>query len=183
MDDYIRRRLTEPLGMHDTGFWVEAEKADRLAQPARAPRSRPRFFSGGAGMVSTAMDYAHFCQMLLDGGVFDGKQVLSKESAEAMTSDQLPAGIGFADSARHLWGGIVPGSGTKAGYGFGVGVHWHEESDGAPRGEFWWVGDSGTSFVVNVEKRLVAILLTQQSDQFRNYLGLLRRLARAVVVR
>jgi CubicO group peptidase (beta-lactamase class C family) len=183
MDDYVLRRLTEPLGMHDTGFWVDAEKADRLAQPARAARSRPRFFSGGAGMVSTAMDYAHFCQMLLDGGVFDDLQVLSKESAEAMTSDQLPATIRFAESAYHLSGGIVAGSGTKAGYGLGFGVQWREEFDGAPRGEFWWVGDSGVSFVVNVEKRLIAILLTRQPDQFRHYLALLRRLARAVVVR
>ena len=183
MDEYVRRRLTEPLGMEDTGFWVDAERADRLAQPARAARSPPRFFSGGAGMVSTAMDYANFCQMLLDGGVFDDKQVLSKESAEAMTSDQLPATIRFAESAYHLSGGIVPGSGTKAGYGLGFGVQWHEETDGAPRGEFWWVGDSGVSFVVNVEKRLIAILLTRQPDQFRHYLALLRRLARAVVVR
>ncbi len=81
-----------------------------------------------------------------------------------MTYDQLPSGVALAYTGRPLSGG---------GFGLGVGVR---------EGEFWWVGDSGTSFVVNIEKRLIAILLTQQTDQFRNYLALLRRLARAVVV-
>ncbi|MGO9404905.1 MAG: serine hydrolase domain-containing protein [Terriglobales bacterium] len=111
LDEFFRTRILEPLGMKDTYFYPPEEKLPRLAAaytyypdkglnrfpdtpitegsfvysadyPYRSPR---RLFSGGAGLTSTAADYARFCQMMLDGGKVGNTRLLSRKSIELMT--------------------------------------------------------------------------------------------------
>src|SRR5690348_16144958 len=97
LDRFIAERITGPLKMADTGFYLTAAQAARLAHPD-SPMAiadtdatvKPAIFSGGGGMVSGAGDYARFCQMLLNRGELDGVRILSRKTVELMTSDQLP---------------------------------------------------------------------------------------------
>ena len=87
LEEFLARRVLEPLGMKDTAFWVPPEKRDRIAALESAPPgtpllrdiTRPRTAEGGGtGLVSTAGDYARFLQMLLNGGTLGGVRVLSR---------------------------------------------------------------------------------------------------------
>lgn len=105
--DFMREEFFEPLGMKDTGFYVPADKSHRMAQAYERKNGElvlfetnnlgmkymredsPAFESGGAGLTSTVDDYAHFAQMLLDGGSYDGKQILEPAMVQYMTSRKL----------------------------------------------------------------------------------------------
>src|SRR5580692_4976666 len=104
-DRFIEEHVTKPLGMRDTAFYVNAAQAPRVAEPqidpatgerpmfdevANLTQEKVKFFSGGGGMLSTASDYARFCQMLVNGGELDGVRLLSPKTLAVMTSDQLP---------------------------------------------------------------------------------------------
>jgi len=107
--DFLREELFEPLGMVDTGFYVPADKQDRLAQAYERKNDEvvlfetnhlgirytrdvePAFQSGGAGLSSTIDDYSHFAQMLLNGGSYEGKSILSPATVEYMTTRKLTA--------------------------------------------------------------------------------------------
>ena len=103
--DFLDERLLKPLGMKDTGFFVAAEKMDRLAEalPVDASSGQPNKLydvssvpnndSGGGGGVSTAADYLRFAQMMANGGQLDGKRYLSRTTVELMTSDHLGSRI------------------------------------------------------------------------------------------
>src|SRR5215471_20626993 len=100
LDTFMQERITGPLKMNDTGFWVKAPNVPRLARPDGEPNAafaketeKPAVLSGGGGMLSTAMDYARFCQMLLNGGELDGARILAPKTIALMTSDQLPANV------------------------------------------------------------------------------------------
>jgi CubicO group peptidase (beta-lactamase class C family) len=169
---FLQQRLFEPLKMTDSGFFVPAEKIARLAQPSpdnpiklidvSAPSKND---SGGAGAVSTAMDYARFSQMLLNGGRLDGARVLSRTSVSLMTSDHL-AKINTP---------VTPGElllGTP-GYTFGLGFAVRQEAGvagvpGSP-GEFMWAGFAGTYFWVDPKEELLGILMTQAPSPERAY--------------
>ena len=178
--DYLEERIFAPLGMKDTGFRVAPEDEERLAaayQPAgddqtverlpEGPNKRghatysasypldreSRFYSGGAGLVSTARDYARFAQMLLAGGSLDGVQILKPETVAEMTRSQT------GDLPLQLGG---------AGDGFGLGVAVVSEAaasttGSAPgsAGSFSWAGFYNTLFWVDPQKKLVAVVLTQ----------------------
>ncbi len=107
LDRLIEESISKPLGMKDTAFYLSAEQVPRVAEaqvdPATGKRpdmgqvenltkDKQRWLSGGGGMLSTARDYARFCQMLLNGGELDGVRVLSPKTIAVMTSDQLPPG-------------------------------------------------------------------------------------------
>src|SRR2546426_9113776 len=124
--DFLEERLFKPLGMKDSGFWVPAGKMARVAETLEKDRfagrgfplidvsSQPKNDSGGAGGVSTAADYLRFSQMMLNGGVLEGKRVLSRTTVRLMTSDHLGGAIGLAmDPGMLLLG--------SKGYGFGLG--------------------------------------------------------------
>lgn len=146
LDEFLRDRILEPLGMHDTHFYLPPEKRDRLATVygrtdaaglVRAPdgggmEGQGRYvdgprksFSGGAGLLSTARDYARFLQMLLNGGILDGQRILSPKTVELMTTDHIgdrygQPGLGFGlgfEVVKDLgrWG--VPGSVGEYGWG------------------------------------------------------------------
>jgi CubicO group peptidase (beta-lactamase class C family) len=117
LDQFFEQRITNPLGMHDTGFYLSAAQAPRLAELQMDPstgkrpgassvenltKEKQKWFSGGGGLLSTASDYAQFCQMLLNGGELNGVRLLSPKTIAVMTSDQLPPDIlrsGYEDMA------------------------------------------------------------------------------------
>src|SRR5499427_7576713 len=99
---FEKERILDPLGMKDTSFYVlDPAKQSRIAEPLPAnrvlasgnemfdPRVEAKLESGGGGMMGTAMDYARFCQMLLNGGTLDGKRILGPRTVAYMASDHL----------------------------------------------------------------------------------------------
>jgi CubicO group peptidase (beta-lactamase class C family) len=103
---FEKERILDPLGMIDTSFYVtDKSKQGRIAEPLandrsfgagtsfNDPRIAPKWESAGGGMVSTAMDYARFLQMLLDGGTLDGKRLLGPRTIAYMTADHLGSAI------------------------------------------------------------------------------------------
>jgi CubicO group peptidase (beta-lactamase class C family) len=167
LDQVLRERVLAPLGMRDTEFYLSQGKANRLTavysqnagKLARAPTpgdavgqghyvDGPRKnFSGGAGLLSTATDYARFLQMLLNGGTLDGQRVLSRKTVELMTTSHL--------------GDIA----YNAGQGFGLGFYVVEDlgARGWPgsAGEFGWGGAYHTTYWVDPQEELVVVHLTQ----------------------
>ena len=167
IDAFLRKAILDPLGMEDTHFYLPPSKADRLATVysaterglERAPEpglgigqghyvKGPRVsFSGGAGLVSTAKDYARFLQMMLNGGTLDGRRVLSRKSVELMTVDHLN-GIEFR-----------PGQGF--GLGFSVVTDVGARGQPGTMGEFGWGGAYHSTYWVDPREGLVVVYLTQ----------------------
>jgi CubicO group peptidase (beta-lactamase class C family) len=110
---------------------------------------KSRYYSGGAGLVSTIGDYARFCQMMLNGGQLDGKRVLKPETVAEMTRNQ----VGDLPLA-------IPVHGIQFGLGFGVQGTTSQE-DPATVGSYSWGGFFHTYFLVDPEKQLVMIFMTQ----------------------
>jgi CubicO group peptidase (beta-lactamase class C family) len=171
--DYLQEKIFGPLGMNDSGFFVPAAKADRLASnygpsggkmaliedAASSPFLKvPSQDSGGGGMVATAGDYLRFAQMLLNGGELDGVRVLSEEAVAEMTSNHLPASMG--DSPLNLFPGI---SFKGIGFGYCGAV----PMDGAintvfgDEGEYTWGGYASTDFWIDKKTNVVGMVLTQ----------------------
>ena len=185
--DFLEEHLFKPLRMKDSGFWVPAGKLPRLAESLEKDRFAGRGFalidvsappkndSGGAGGVSTAGDYLRFSQMMLNGGVLEGKRILSRTTVRLMTSDHLGAAI-----ARAMDPGLLL-LGTK-GYTFGLGfmVREGEGIAGVPgsKGEFMWAGYAGTYFWVDPVEQVTAVLMTQAASPQRAYF---RRLVKQLV--
>ena len=171
LDEFFRTRIFEPLGMKDTYFFPPDNKLDRVATaytyyPDKGLNRFPdtpiregtfsysadyvtsgpkKLFSGGAGLVSTAMDYARFCQMMLDGGKVGNTRLLSRKTVELMTHDQL--------------GKIGPDQGF--GLGFGVaGVKSPLNELGSP-GEYSWGGFFYTGFTIDPKEEMIVIFMAQ----------------------
>jgi CubicO group peptidase (beta-lactamase class C family) len=167
LDDFFRARIFEPLKLTDTSFFLPREKAPRLATVysprsdgaiERAPdRGRVgqgeyvdgprRCFSGGAGLLSTAHDYARFLQMLLNGGALDGVRLLSPASVALMTSNHV--------------GTLYAGGDTGFGLGFEVVEHLGRAGRLASVGEFGWGGAYYTKYWVDPAHDLVAVFMAQ----------------------
>ena len=176
LDQFVGERITKPLGLGDTGFYVAADKLDRIAEPQTDPttgkrppiqdvRSRPNWLSGGGGMVSTAADYDRFGQMLLNGGELDGVRLLSPDVIAFMTSDQLPPDVAFSGDMLQIFEPLgiaaTPRSGQSFGLGFMVRKQWGRNPTLGEPGEFYWQGAWGTAFFVDPKEKLVAILMLQ----------------------
>ena len=189
-DQFITTRITKPLGMPDTAFHVPAENLGRVAEPQvdvstgtrptmRDVAKRPNFLSGGGGMVSTAADYARFCQMLLNGGELDGVRILARKTVAYMTSDHLSPDIAFDPVAVNVFGAIAPM--PERGQGFGLGFAVRKDPGrnplpGSP-GEFYWVGATGPAFWIDPAEKLFAIWMLQAPlSQTRHYRGIFRNL-------
>jgi CubicO group peptidase (beta-lactamase class C family) len=167
LDQVLRERVLEPLGMRDTELYLSPGKANRLtavySQNAgkleRAPTpgdavgqghyvDGPRKnFSGGAGLLSTATDYARFLEMMRNGGTLDGRRILSRKTVELMTTSHL---------------GTIA---YNAGQGFGLGFYVLQDlgARGTPgsEGEFGWGGAYHTTYWVDPREELVVVHLTQ----------------------
>lgn len=179
LPDFMRRRLFEPLGMVDTDFFVPKAKQPRLATvyhkygvPAvtevrfanfrRDGKAIPKIPSGGGGLYSTAMDYARFGQMLLNGGELGGTRVLSAQAVKLMTSNHLPEAL--------LERRFVIGAHTfRPGYGYGFnGAVFHDPKLAGSlvgRGTYQWDGASGVWFWVDPENEVVFVGLIQRMMQ------------------
>jgi CubicO group peptidase (beta-lactamase class C family) len=175
LDRFTHERILKPLKMDDTGFWVEQpEKHGRIAQPHVDPTTgmrpvvadvsrRPNWLSGGGGMVSTAVDYARFCQFLLNGGQLDGVRLVSRKTVEYMTSDHLPPGtrvngfpIAVVDARAE--------NGQSFGLGFTVRVTAGRSAVPGSVGDFGWVGIHGTQFWVDPNEQMFAVMMVQTTD-------------------
>jgi CubicO group peptidase (beta-lactamase class C family) len=175
LDDFFRERILKPLAMNDTHFVLPAEKRSRL-MAVHAPDEKKqvrkvgegiqqvgtvrysatysvaddsRYFSGGAGLVSTIGDYARFCQMMLNAGQLDGKRLLQAETVAQMTKNQ----VGDVSLA-------IPVHGIRFGLGFGVAGATSQE-DPASLGSYSGGGFFHTYFLVDPQKQLVMIFMTQ----------------------
>lgn len=167
LDDFLRTRIFEPLDMRDTHFYLPPGKRDRLATvynqqvPAELKRAAagpgmgtqgqyvdgPRVsFSGGAGLLSTARDYARFLQMTLDGGTLGEARILSPASVALMTSN-------------HVGDLFSPGMGF--GLGFSVRLDLGEAGEPGSLGDYGWGGAYHTTYWVDPEERLVVVYFTQ----------------------
>lgn len=167
--DFLAERIFSPLGMKDTGFYVRSDKIDRLAtayrptdgslevvdDPVIGGWSRPPSFEqGDAGLVSTADDYLAFVRMLLGGGAYGGRPLLSPDAVKAMTANQLTP-------AQRKDGVTILQEGQGWGYGMSVAVE--ETPSGAPEGAIGWSGGFGSKWQSDPTKNLTAILLTQRT--------------------
>ncbi|QQS15235.1 MAG: beta-lactamase family protein [Rhodospirillales bacterium] len=195
LDEFVAERITGPLKMPDTGFHVDDSRRDRVAQPMVDPRTgrrmalrrvdeRPRWLSGGGGMLSTAADYARFGQFWLNGGQLDGVRLLSRKSVELMTANHLPPGTAFTPAVNPGWGEMAPS--PEAGQGFGLGFATRRGAGGNPLHgssmEYYWAGAMGTSFVIDPAERLVAVLMIQAPAQMAPYRAMMRQHVAAALV-
>jgi len=189
LDRFIAERITKPLGMPDTGFYLSAEQISRAAEPQvdaatgkRPPMRdvsvRPSWMSGGGGMVSTAPDYARFCQMLLNGGEFEGAHFLSPRTVAYMTSDHLPPGTAISQAVQGF-GSLIPSPALGQGFGLGFAVRTDVGRNPMPGsvGEFYWTGASGTTFWVDPKESLIAVMMVQVPiNQGAYYRSLIRNM-------
>jgi len=187
LDSFVRERITGPLKMNDTGFWVKPPAISRLAKPDGAPNAafadetqKPAVFSGGGGMLSTALDYARFCQMLLNGGELEGVRVLAPKTIALMTSDQMPATTERHTPVAMSLGafGPVPEMGTSFGLGFAIRIDAGRNPLPGSPGDFSWGGITGTLFWVDPQTKLVAVLMAQTP---RTNLNMIWRQTRTMV--
>jgi CubicO group peptidase (beta-lactamase class C family) len=166
LDEFVRTRITAPLGMNDTHFFLPKNQRARLASvyatdstghAVRAPDGRMgqgdyvdgprRNFAGGAGMLSTARDYARFLQMILNHGELDGVRILSPKMVDVMTTNQS---------------GMLH---SQTGLGFGLGFETVDRlgADGLKSvGSFGWGGAYGSSYFVDPVEHLVFVFMINQ---------------------
>jgi CubicO group peptidase (beta-lactamase class C family) len=165
LDELIRTRITAPLGMKDTQFFLPVSERDRLAtvyssgtdgRISRAPDGARgqgsyvdgprRSFAGGAGLLSTARDYSRFLEMIRNSGTLDGARILSPRSVELMTTNQ----VGTLHSASGL------------GFGLGFEVTERYGANGMDSvGSFGWGGAYGSSYRVDPKTKMVLVMMIQ----------------------
>jgi CubicO group peptidase (beta-lactamase class C family) len=169
---YEKERLLDPLGMSDTAFYVADEaKRPRIAEPMpddriispvagiRDPIGPRKWESGGAGLVGTIGDYSHFAQMLLNGGVFDGKRYLKPETVALMTSDHIGPETRIARG--HFY---FPGDDSGFGLGFAVRTS-HDPGTLLPLGEYRWDGVGGTFFFIDPQDDMFTVVMMRSPSQ------------------
>ena len=171
LEDFFQERVFGPLGMTDTGFWVEPQGAHRLATVYRpSPEGelrpyqieevpfteRPVLIEGGVGLVASTMDFLRFSQMFLNGGELDGNRVLQPETVAMMTVNRIPGAllpIGFGR----------PTLGQGWGLGFSIIMDASQYAYPVNDGDFWWDGSAGTRFWIDPTENMVTIIMAQVS--------------------
>lgn len=166
LNDFMKERIFEPLGMKDTYFYLPENKFNRLATlytqdkegktiksengkgfSGEYPKQNGTFYAGGAGLTSTAYDYAIFLQTLLNGGQYNGKRILSPAVVHLMTRNQ----IGDLNQGRN-----------KFGLGFSIASEKEAARIPVPENVFEWGGIFGTTYWADPENKVVALLMTQK---------------------
>lgn len=167
-DQFLKTRIFDPLGMKDTFFALPEDRQPRLMtlyrragnqlekHPNQEMLMNRVYFSGAAGLVSTAEDYFHFAQMLANGGQLNGKRLLSPRTVALMSSNHT--------------GEMFPGQlGRPVGMGFGFTVEVVVDAIKADsrrsNGSFGWDGAFGTHFWVDPKEQLVAVLMVQTASR------------------
>jgi CubicO group peptidase (beta-lactamase class C family) len=168
-DEYLRQHLFEPLGMSDTYFYLPDSKKDRLVyihkpdslqkwvrfpvtfyDPNYPISGAKTFFSGGAGLSSTAKDYATFLQMLLNGGTMNGKRFLSRTTVELLTA---------TNQTGNLFGG--PNGDSFFSLGFSVISQNGEAKGNGSAGRFNWGGYFNTNYWADPKEKIIMVLMKQ----------------------
>jgi len=170
LDEFFRKKIFEPLGMKDTYFYLPKEKRNRLAtlysedstkhiikdgetyelngtMYVNYPNMDGTYYSGGGGLSSTAYDYSIFMQMLLNGGEYNGKRILSRSSIRMMTSNQI-GDIDFGDD--------------KFGLGFGIVTERGAAKTPVSPGTFSWGGMFSSSYWIDPKEKIIAQFFLQQ---------------------
>jgi CubicO group peptidase (beta-lactamase class C family) len=168
-DVFLKKYIFEPLGMKDTYFYLPKEKYGRLAMLYTEdttqhivkaqehsqingdfyrdyPNMQGTYFSGGGGLSSTAYDYAIFMQMMINGGVYNGKRLLSRNTVRMMTMNQI-GDIAFGDN--------------KFGLGFAIVTEAGSAKSPAPAGTYSWGGMFSSSYWIDPKDKIVAQLFLQ----------------------
>ena len=166
LDEFFRTRIFEPLGMADTYFNVPATKANRLVNmysedslgvlqklsgaalggDINYPLRKKDYFSGGAGLSSTAYDYAVFLQMMLNGGTYNGKRIVSRNTVRMMTINQI-GDLGLGDD--------------KFGLGFAIVSEKSSGNNPSQAGTYSWGGAFKTSYWVDPKEKMVIVFYRQ----------------------
>jgi CubicO group peptidase (beta-lactamase class C family) len=167
LDEFLANRIFIPLGMKDTHFYLPQNKVNRLATVYAANADKPlerapeagyngqgayvngprKSFSGGAGLLSTATDYAKFLQMMLNKGVFNGVRLLSPKTVELMTVNHL--------------GKVTFRAGEGFGLGYSVLINLGERGTPGTEGEYGWGGAYGSTYWVDPKENLVVVYFKQ----------------------
>ena len=135
---------------------------------------KPVMESGGGGLVSTTMDYARFCQMLLNGGALDGNRIIGRKTLQLMASDHLGPQV-------KLNGHLVGLPGHSFGLGFAVRIHEGMAPFAGSVGQFFWSGIGGTFFWIDPREELFAVFMSQGPGQREYFRTLVRSLVYAAV--
>lgn len=168
LDVFYRTRIFEPLGMKDSGFWVEPSKAGRVTNvftygpdkrimtaPAQTdPLSKPVFHGGAGGLLSTAEDYFRFAQMVLNGGQANGTRFLKASTVELMRTNVLEEGVKV-----NLYGLREEG----IGFGMDFAIVMDPSKAGTPIGKnsFYWEGAFGSWFWIDPTNDVVVVGMIQ----------------------
>jgi CubicO group peptidase (beta-lactamase class C family) len=169
LDEFFEQRLFAPLGMTDTGFWVDAAKGDRVSRihkydddgvvRAAGPSnifntSKPRFLAGGGGLVSKIEDYWRFAQMIAGGGEFEGRRYLKSETVELMHTNVLEPGVN-----------VTLYSPDTKGLGFGMDFAIVQDPAAAQTSQgiqsYYWGGAFGTWFWIDPVNEMIVIGMIQ----------------------
>jgi CubicO group peptidase (beta-lactamase class C family) len=180
-DEFLAKRIFEPLGMVDTGFSVADENIDRFLPLFRKDgegmivietpetsryRNAERVPYGGGGLVSTAADYLRFAQMLINNGELDGQRLLSRKSVDLMMMNHLDGDL----ASRHFMDDWLSQTENRTGdmdlgigYGLGGYVITDIAANGVPGspGTYGWGGSGSTYFFIDREEQLIGLFLTQ----------------------
>jgi CubicO group peptidase (beta-lactamase class C family) len=175
---FEKQRLLDPLGIRETGFYVaDRTEWSRIAEPLPggrfgqkirfgrriagilSPKMPRRWESGGAGMVSTAPDYARFLQMLLNGGVLDGRRYLKRETVALMASDHIGPETGILHDPFYF-----PGPGSGFGLGFAVRIA-PPPNTTWPLGEYRWDAAGGSFYFVDPKDDMLVVFMVQAPEQ------------------
>lgn len=168
--DFLQKKIFEPLGMKDTYFYLPKDKQNRLATLytedstkhikkdgetyhlngtiyVNYPDMEGTYYSGGGGLSSTAYDYSIFMQMLLNGGEYNGKRILSRATIRMMTSNQI---------------GELSLGDDKFGLGFGIATDKSAAKNPSSAGTFYWGGMFSSSYWIDPKEKIIAQLFLQQ---------------------
>ena len=176
-DEYLKKHIFEPLSMNDTYFYLPSEKANRLVKietktgdnwtsfvdnfydPDYPIKGAKTFFSGGAGLSSTAKDYATFLQMYLNNGELNGKRLLSRKTIEFMNMNQV--------------GDLLGGSKSEQNYGLAFGLITAKgqlKGDLSDENTFTWGGYFNTNYFADPKEKIIGVIMkqTQKIDDHNN---------------
>jgi CubicO group peptidase (beta-lactamase class C family) len=174
LDKYLQQKIFDPLGMKDTYFFLSKEKQTRLVPLYTQQGSQTKlriqdslislngtfsrdfpktpngtYFSGGAGLTSTAYDYALFGQMLLNGGELNGKRILSPGTIQIMATNQIGDHLMWGDTNKT----------RRFGLGFGILTDYAERTMMIPAGSYGWDGMFASHFWVDPKNKMVVVFM------------------------
>lgn len=176
LGSFLKEAVWDKVKMPDTTFSVPAEKKKRVARPLATdpitgkPQrigmldATPKFDCGGSCAYATVGDYVRFGQMLMNGGILEGRRVLSPKTVAFMTSDHL---------GPDVKNNVPSVEGHRDGYGFGLGVavrrHEGVAATSGTKGDYTWNGANGTLYWADPQEKLVVVVGTAAPGEIRKY--------------